>query len=445
MIKKYVLSILLIALALVTFTGCKEKDNLIYGGYSEVSITLPKNSNYYIAGYQGGRYYTDVLDYQKAKAFYLKYHGEEVLMISIDCVGLTSEYVGLIRGLLNVDFPVNVISTHTHAGVDTMGLWGPAGIDGKSDTLMMKVVDAAVLAGESAYKNASSGLLTYGSVKTEGMLRDSREPIVYDENLYQLRFIPNDNQNATRLVFYGAHAESLGGSNTKISADFPSVMADVIKEQTNDNMLYFPGAIGGLICTNSFDENPETNMEITGQKLASYVLSIKEEQVEAETLKQETVKFKVKLENTLFLYYKFLGILENNISKSIISNTYYVKTELSIIQIGKINFVLVPGEIFPELVWGGAKENSEVNNDNPETLIEIANSYDIDNLIIIGLANDEIGYIIPPSDFLVNEEYPYIQNREDESGENHYEETMSTGEFTANKIAKAFEKCLRKL
>lgn len=448
MIKKYVIIILMFFMCLITFTGCNEKDDKIYGGYYEVSVTLPKNSNYYISGYQGGRYYTDVLDYQKAKAFYLKYHGEEVLLITIDCVGLTSEYVNLIRGLLNLDFPVNVISTHTHAGVDTMGLWGPVGIDGKSDTLMMKIVDAAVEAGEKAYSNSTLGSLSYGYTKTENILRDSREPLVYDENIYQLRFIPSDNSSGTRLVFYGAHAESLGGENTKISADFPGVMSSVIKEQTGENMMYFPGAIGGLICTQDFDPEPENNMRITGEKLATYVLSIKEEDISQGKLKQSSVNFKIRLDNTIFMYYKFLGILENEISKSLFSNTYYIRTELTVIQIDNVTLCLLPGEIFPELVWGGAISNDDAEkdlNDNPDTLMDIALEYNVDNLIIVGLANDEIGYIIPPSDFLVDDEYPYIVSTEDYKGENHYEETMSVGIKAASKIANAFNKCLRKL
>ena len=447
MIRKYVLSLLFILISIIKLSSCSETDDLIYGGYSEVSLTIDDYAEYYISGYSGGRYFTDILDYQKVKAFYLKYHGEEVMMISIDCVGLTSKYVDTIRDSLKFNFPVNVVSTHTHAGVDTMGLWGPVGINGKSDKFMEQLINAAEKAGKEAYASATQGYLTYGSIETTDMLRDSREPIVYDKNIYQLRFVSSENNIGTRLVFYGAHAESLGGSNTKISADFPSVMAQVIKEKTNDNMLYFPGAIGGLICTNTFDGNDiENNLKITGEKLADYVLKIQEEEISSGLLKQITVNFKIRLDNTIFLYYKFLGILENNMTKSAFSNTYYVQTELSVLQIDKISIVLLPGEIFPELVWGGTIDNPDGNNNNnPDSLIDIAGKYNIDNLIIVGLANDEIGYIIPPSDFLLHDEYPYILSVKDSKKENHYEETMSVGETCAAEIAKAFEKCLNNM
>lgn len=449
MIKKYFICLLLIVISIFIFTGCGNKNNdKIYGGYSEVSLIIEKDDNYYISGYSGGRYFTDILDYQKVKAFYLNYYGEEILMISIDCVGLTSKYVEDIRKSLNFKFPVNVVSTHTHAGVDTMGLWGPVGINGKNEEFMDQLVKSAVTAAKQAYNNKTTGSLTFGQIETNGILRDSRDPVVYDNNIYQIRFISDITNIGTRLVFFGAHAESLGGSNTKISADFPSVMADVIKEETNDNMLYFPGAIGGLICTTWFDEeNIENNLKITGTVLANYVLNITEVDISKESLKQTTVNFKIRLDNTIFLYYKFLGILENKITKSIFNNTYYVNTELSIIQIDKITIALIPGEIFPELVWGGAITNPDIENpiSNPDSLITIASKYNIDNLIIVGLANDEIGYIVPPSDFMVDSSYPYVVSIKDSKGENHYEETMSVGETCAMKISKAFEKCLKKI
>ena len=64
-------------------------------------------------------------------------------------------------------------------------------------------------------------------------------------------------------------------------------------------------------------------------------------------------------------------------------------------------------------------------------------------LLIAGLANDEIGYIVPPNNFLLHEIAPYITTPEDDArGENHYEETNSAGYRTAHCIAAAFESLL---
>ena len=79
------------------------------------------------------------------------------------------------------------------------------------------------------------------------MYRDSRYPTVCDENLYQLRFIARDGAAGLRLLFYGAHAESLRGDNTLLSRDYPGLLCDGVTEATGDDTLFLPGAIGGLI------------------------------------------------------------------------------------------------------------------------------------------------------------------------------------------------------
>ena len=59
--------------------------------------------------------------------------------------------------------------------------------------------------------------------------------------------------------------------------------------------------------------------------------------------------------------------------------------------------------------------------------------------MVIGLANDEIGYIVPPSDYMVNSEMPYLERITDYKGEDHYEETNSLSPHTAELIAAAVE------
>ena len=99
----------------------------------------------------------------------------------------------------------------------------------------------------------------------------------------------------------------------------------------------------------------------------------------------------------------------------------------------------MPGEIFPELVSGEGLDESD-----PIALEKLAKNYGLKNLIIIGLCNDEIGYIVPPSNYLINPDSPYLEGIEDETGENHYEETNSVGEDTAVCLAEAFDALFKK-
>ena len=104
---------------------------------------------------------------------------------------------------------------------------------------------------------------------------------------------------------------------------------------------------------------------------------------------------------------------------------------------------LIPGELFPELVSGERYGDASVENANPIPLKEMADKYGVENLLVLGLANDELGYIVPPSDFLVNETNPYLERIEDARGEDHYEETNSVGMECALAIAQACEELLK--
>lgn len=110
-----------------------------------------------------------------------------------------------------------------------------------------------------------------------------------------------------------------------------------------------------------------------------------------------------------------------------------------------VALALLPGEIFPELVLDGSYGSAFPQQENPTPLREIAALYGVEQLIVVGLADDEVGYIVPPSDFLVNPDWPYFDKIVDATGENHYEETNSVGPQCAVRIAEAFTAAFRAL
>ena len=65
-----------------------------------------------------------------------------------------------------------------------------------------------------------------------------------------------------------------------------------------------------------------------------------------------------------------------------------------------------------------------------------------DKLLVAGLCNDELGYIIPPSQYLVSEKLPHFERITDENGEDHYEETNSVGKGAAKAISDAFREAM---
>ena len=426
-------------------------------GFGRRQIALPENSGQplYIAGYNSGWEITGLLDLCEARAMWLGTGDQGVLLIGVDCVALDSGTVDEIRAAIG-EIPgctaINVYATHTHAGPDTLGLWGPLGVNGKNSEYMKNLITAAAEAGREAAENIHEGKLYYGFAETESMFRDSRIPTVFDPNLYQLRFEANDGSAGTRLYFYGAHAESLRGSNTLVSRDFPGRLCDAMAEYTGDNTMFASSPAGGLIMTREFittdtSAHAVENLEVTSNKLIEYAKSITpdtERELEA-FLQFSRTLFTIPLDNPAFATYKFLGILNNHAVEAESATGHGVETELCVMMLGDLAVTLLPGEIFPELVLGGEYGDANPDGVNPRPLMEIARENGIEEMILIGLCNDELGYIVPPSDFLLNEKAPYIERTMDYKGENHYEETNSVGPECAQCIADAFEETVKKL
>lgn len=408
----------------------------------------------YIAGYHNGKEITGVLDYCEARAVWLDAGGAGTLLIGIDCVALDSGTVAEIRAGLG-DLPgapdVHVYATHTHAGPDTLGLWGPVGRDGKNAAYMRALIGAATEAAREAAAHPRAGDLYFGQIRTERMCRDSRYPSVYDENLYQLRLAPRGEGAGLRLLFYSAHAESLRGGNTLLSRDYPGGLCDRVTEATGDDALFLPGAIGGLIMTREFVPDMSAgavqNLNVTADRLAEYARTIpaEAERPLAPRMRAARETFVVPLDNTVFLFYKFLGVLNQRAVPADSATGRGVETELNVLLLDDLALALIPGEIFPELVVGGPYGDANPAGVNPRALRDIAREHGVEDLLIVGLANDELGYIVPPSDFLLNPEQPYLQRTRDARGEDHYEETNSVGPACAECVARAFAAALDRL
>lgn len=420
--------------------GSAEKFTFGYGE-SEIGFGLA-DETIYVAGYRGGNSAVGILDIPKVKAVWLE-AGQKVLLISADCIALASGTVEWIRASLS-DFSrrtgcdeIHVMSTHDHAGGDTLGLWGKDGIDGKNEGYMEALVQAAVSAADAAYSERCEGDIYFGSADCSELLEDTRLPQVFDPMIHCFRFEPDEGGDGVRILNLASHAEALGGDNSLISADFPAYISKSIAERTGDRTIYFPGAIGGLIRTAFTEEDSIENCIDTGRRIADAVLSIDSEVRLEPTLGIVTEPVDIECENTLFIGMRFLGVLENDISA--LGGRVTVHTSVSLLTFGDRRILLLPGEIFPELVYGNDPDfvPTHPEREDPPTLCELLG----DELLIFGLADDEIGYIIPPSDFELHEAYPYLDAPEkDHNGEHHYEETNSVGPGAAAAIADAVKR-----
>lgn len=424
-------------------------------GYGKC-VMLPDdidNKKYYIAGYGENNPAKGVIDPQYAHAVWIDDNTGRggVLFISLDIVGLLNKDVERIRNLLT-DFTaktgcrsINICSTHNHAGIDTMGIWGRLPFSGKNPAFMDILFSSTVKACQDAYDSRKDGELFLGTVQVPDMQEDIRTPIVYSKTLTRFRFVPSDGENEIWLLNFASHSESLQGCNHLVSADFPCYLRERIKDKSGADVVYTVGAIGGMISMDIPDEDKlrrehrllESTRNI-GYKLADYAISISNDTRLEAKVNFARKEFYIPADNTILTLACYIGLLEaDKYADASLPKCLCLKSEISYFEIGGKKLLLLPCEIFPELVYGGflgADESATGKGAeaNPETLTQIAED---DEILVLGLANDELGYVVPPNDFILHPTAPYLENGKDKHGRRHYEETNSMGPETAFVIA----------
>lgn len=431
-------------------------------GYGE-SVLTPEDitaDTYYIAGYNTNNPAKAVLDDMYAKAVYIDDNTGRggVILCAIDCVGLSRHDINDIRKSVidSGEIPslksINIASTHSHSAIDTQGLWGPNFLtDGKNENFMQSMKEKTVKAIIGAYKARENGKFFFGTAEAEGMQADTRTPVEYSNIITSIRFEPENGNQDTYIVNFNSHAEGLGSKTTSVSADYPAYMTEEIKNQTGGaNVLFVNGAVGGLITGDQIDNFLKSDTfdcvgytKDYGKKLANYVMGITNEKELAPIVNVKSETISVRCDNTALLLARFLGVLNNDVEKtgktevSIISEVSYM--ELGNNQVG---IFMIPGELYPELETGAFLSAEESANGFKADYKVLSEMTDYEHSFVLGLCNDELGYIIPDNDFLLHEWLPYFNIPYDSTNRKHYEETNSVGPDTARTILKSMDKLI---
>ena len=99
-----------------------------------------------------------------------------------------------------------------------------------------------------AEQNLREAQAWYGTAADESLLGDRRLPVVKDGVLRLLRFTdPADDTAIGLVVQWNCHPEALGADNQLITADFPASTIATLGRRYACPVVYFSGAIGGLL------------------------------------------------------------------------------------------------------------------------------------------------------------------------------------------------------
>jgi hypothetical protein len=287
---------------------------------------------------------------------------------------------------------------------------------------------------------------------------DTRDPFAVDEAVDVLHFADTRGQTIATLVNFASHPESMGSSNTLLSADYIHALRKTVEDgsqwQTAPDVpglggdaIFINGALGGMMTPLNIDTiSPDGDTWSTGMFEKSDTIGqlLGEIAIDAvadgEVIANPQLAFArqgllIEVHNGGFQLLFEMGVFQREIVE--MDGKKYVRSEMGVLELGPIRMLTVPGELLPELAVGGYDgsqmfttevEFIDPNNTNPPNIADAPAGPYLKERIgstytwIIGLGNDELGYILPAYDFILG--FPAYLS---EADGDHYEETNSLG------------------
>ena len=414
----------------------------------------------YMAGFGQNRVATAVHDPIFVRCLAMSAGKKPVVLCGVDLIGLFLDDVEKIRAgarkQLGRDLDVVISATHTHEGPDTMGLWGPKlGVTGISEPYNEFVVQRsieAVVASVKGMKRATLYLARTGFPDLKAFINDTRPPVVNDPELLALTVKDRRQRTIGTLINWANHPEALGSENTQITADYPAAYYRVMETLRGGVAVFMNGAVGGMQSPLGAKIIDPTTRELAPKNSFRFAETIGERLADlahdalnaAKPTKIDRIEYTEKrifipVANEGFrqaaqanLYGNRKAFRPDGTSETVVG---YLRLARG--QSVKLEAATIPGELYPELSVGGVEKYAGA--DFPAAAVEpaIKPMMKAPFRMLFGLANDEIGYIIPKSEW--DEKAPWLQN----APKRWYGEVNSIGPEAAPAIAAAFAALVR--
>lgn len=384
-------------------------------GAASTDITPPDLDRTFLAGFGLDRRAAGVLEPLAASALYLESGSARVAVVSADLLALPRSLVDEIRARVRGIPEKRAIlccATHTHSGPDTLGLWGrsllgrlpiSSGVDrrylGWLAGQVASCVDAALARAAPARLRAASF-----DVPARWTRNDRRGGARFD-HATALAFDDLEGRRIATLVNYASHPETLWSENRLVSPDFPGAFRRRSLGLAGGIPLYVSGPLGAMLTPDvprnaSLDERRSfcealgsTLAELAEQELARAALQ------PDPPLRHTTRTVRLPNANWRFRLFERLGWLPAQTRGGCVEN------DVHWMRLGDAECLSAPGEVAPEL---GARMREALG---------------ARHRLILGLCDDEVGYILEPRMF--------------DDPEYRYETTVSLGRATADALLAA--------
>lgn len=416
----------------------------------------------WMAGFQNGRAANNVHDDLMAVAAVFDDGETRIGIVTADVVGLMANFVASVRTAvppeLELDY-VLVHATHNHEGPDTQGLWGAADFEsGVSETYMARLKAEMVGALEdsvAALEPARLSMATIDGYDAALGTMDTRKPLILDPGIrvLMLKRPSSDEGNDSvigTLVNYGMHVELAWDKNLSFTADLAGYLrrglsagleydGEIVRPGIGGTTLWLTGNIGGLatVLPGEAVTDPWTQEEITasghakarafGYGVATAVLDTVLTpdgfyEDTAPTLQVAARSVDVPLANYPLAAASLLGLLDRDFDVGLFPPQLTTETEVALLKIGQARVAAIPGELYPEIAVGGIENPAGADYEMaPAEVPPFRPAMQGRVNLMVNLANDAIGYIIPKSEW--DNEAPWIYDYEEET----YGEVVSVG------------------
>jgi hypothetical protein len=213
-----------------------------------------------------------------ATAFAIKRNGKTVVLVGVDLTGFdysltddVKEIVSKARKIPKSAILINASHTHFSPSAQAYPAWVDFLVHPDSLYLNNILKKAMVSAIENAMDNMSPADLYFGRGTTDiGKNRSAKDPeFPHDKTLDVLEAKDNKGKIAGILFLTGCHVvfSSEGREGYTISANFPGITRDMIREKTGTDAIFIQGCAG--------DINPRsTDHKETGRQLATDVFKV---------------------------------------------------------------------------------------------------------------------------------------------------------------------------
>lgn len=435
-------------------------------GYSEASILEGQDvldGNHYVGGMLtlNKKVATEVYDDLKVRTVALNDNsgrGSAVFAV-IDGFGISNTDVRAIRQELesfskeNNVKSINISVLHQHSAVDTLGLngnvleevvknpwknlFGKNSVSGRNDEYMRNLYDKTEQTIKEAVTGEKNGKLYYGKIDMSEFMTDKRDPQVLDNYFERFRFVPSDGSKETWFTTSCVHLVGNGAAGTVITGDYAYYMEQAVNEKYNANFALVLGAEQATTQDKStLDTENLSRLEsvkVYGEALADRLNAISNEKELSPVLNIRSEQIKFNISNCILLFAGKEGLINHQIVKTGF-NKYQEVSELGYMELGDdVAVFLAPGETTGETYYGGACPASKSwsgkdwNYAPLETKVEGGR-----DVIVFGLENDMVGYIIPDNDYM-----PILYPN------NKSLEVVSLGKTACSEMVKGYEQLLK--